>query len=383
MISSEDDQTTDSIPLPTFATENIKRVSKYFPHPLQSLTHLLFIILLVFAVHDVIPRDFSADLGNSLISLSPISTTAMGGNVAFENLEAAPNPRYMSGRAVPFTDYALRESLPMEEGEQEIRNSVLTYTVQPGDSVLGIAERFNLDGHTILWANEELDNNPDFLRLGQTLNILPVDGVYHTVASGETVENIAKEYEVEPSAITDYSGNDLESPYELEAGDKLIVPGGVKPEPEPAPQRQVTEQRTTTAPQDAQEAPTAPQDAQRGTGSFVWPMSGRITQRYWSAHRAIDIAAPIGTPIVAADAGRVVTSEYNRGGYGRMIVIDHGNGYRTLYAHLNASFVGVGESVSRGQLIGHCGTTGWSTGPHLHLEIIRNGVQQNPMTYLP
>ncbi|MFP3897284.1 MAG: peptidoglycan DD-metalloendopeptidase family protein [Anaerolineales bacterium] len=333
--------------------------------------HLLLILLLVFSIHDVVPVDFPVALGRPLISLSSIST-ARGSNTAFEDVEEAESSRYLRARAVPFTSDVMRESLPMGEPEQKVRTSVFTYTVQEGDSVLSIAQEFNLEGDSILWANEELANNPDFLRLGQELNILPIDGAYHTVASGETVESIAKEYEVEPSAITGYAGNALEPSYELKQGDKLIIPGGVKPyEPQQVPQRQTT-QRVTT-----------PKDAQKGSGAFAWPMSGRITQKFWSGHQAIDIGAPQGTSIVAADAGHVVVSQDSNVGYGRMLIIDHGNGYETLYAHLSASFVEVGSSVSGGQLIGHCGSTGYSTGPHLHFEIMKNNVRQNPMVYLP
>ncbi len=368
---SEDEQTTDDTLSPTFLKRNIGRALRHFPHPLQSLTHLLLIVLLVFSIHDLVPGNFSALLGKPLMSLSSVST-ARGSNVAFDDVEDAKSSRYLSARAVPSTARVMRESLPMVEPEQKVRTTVFTYTVQEGDMVLGIAQKFGLEGDSLLWANEELADNPDFLRLGQTLNILPVDGAYHTVASGETVEDIAQKYDVEPSAITDYAGNDLEPPYELAQGDKLIVPGGTKPYEAPqAPQRQ--------APQKV----AAPQDAQKGSGAFAWPMSGRITQRFWSGHQAIDIGAPRGTAIVAADAGHVVVSQNSNVGYGRMLIIDHGNGYETLYAHLNASFVEVGSSVSRGQLIGHCGTTGYTTGPHLHFEIVKNNVRQNPMVYLP
>lgn len=368
--SSEDERTTeDNISSSTFAKRNAGRAFQHLPPLLQSLTHLLLIVLLVFSIHNILPTDFPTALGKPLISLSSVST-ARGSNVAFENLEAAEGSRYLNGRAVPFTARVMRESLPMGEPEQKVRNTVFTYTVQEGDSVLGIAEKFGLEGNSILWANEELAKNADFLRLGQELNILPVDGAYHTVAQGESVEGIAKEYEVEPSAITDYAGNDLKPPYELKQGDKLIIPGGVKPY---EPQRAVSYE--TSAP--------APQTAKKGTGSFAWPMSGRITQRFWSGHQAIDIGAPRGTSIVAADAGHVTTVQYSNVGYGRMIVIDHGNGHTTLYAHLNAASVEMGDSVARGELIGHCGTTGYSTGPHLHFEITKNGVRQNPMIYLP
>jgi murein DD-endopeptidase MepM/ murein hydrolase activator NlpD len=249
-----------------------------------------------------------------------------------------------------------------------VRTSVLVYEVQPNDTVTGIAEKFGLDPNSILWANEKLADNPDFLSIGQAVNILPVDGAYHTVAAAETIESIANKYKVDPSAITGYGGNHLTASYVLQVGQKLIIPGGVKPY---VPKRVIA----YTGP--------IPKNAKKGTGSFVWPMSGRITQWYWQGHKAIDIGAPTGTPIYAADSGYVVSAQTSTVGYGRMVVIDHGNGYQTLYAHMQMYFVEVGQSVSKGERIGLCDSTGNSTGPHLHFEIRRNGVNLNPMVYLP
>ncbi|MEA3408035.1 MAG: M23 family metallopeptidase [Chloroflexota bacterium] len=365
--SSGSSHATDETPSVHSLLEGIRRTFAQLPRPLQGLAHLLLIILLVFAVYDVGPRDLHSPLGRPVISLNAISA-ATGGNVTFENVAAVTNSRYLDSRPVPFTARVMRESLPMGEPQREVQTSVFTYTVQPGDTVLGIAQKFGLEGNSILWGNEDLADNPDFLRLGQTLNILPVDGAYHTVAKGETVEDIAQEYKVDPSAITSYAGNDLDAPYELQQGDKLIIPGGVKPY---VPRHVVAYEGAI------------PADAEKGTGTFAWPMSGYITQKFWSGHQAIDIGAPRGTPIVAADSGYVAVAQYSDVGYGRMLIIDHGNGYQTLYAHLNAHFVEVGTSVSKGQLIGHCGTTGHSTGPHLHFEIIKNSVRRNPMIYLP
>jgi LysM repeat protein len=322
---------------------------------------------LVFAVYDVVPRELETPFGKPLVSLGSVSAPARE-NVVFENVEAATSSRYLSSRAVPSTARVMRDPLPIGEPKREVRTSVFTYRVQEGDTVLGIAQKFGLEGNSLLWANEKLADNPDFLRLGQTLNILPVDGAYHTVAKGETLESIAQEYKVDPSTIASYAGNDLNLPYELKQGQKLIVPGGVKPY---VPRRVVAYEGEI------------PQNAQKGTGSFAWPISGLITQKFWSGHRAIDIGAPRGTTIVAADSGYVIMAQHSDVGYGRMLIIDHGNGYQTLYAHLKAYFVEVGSSVAKGQLIGHCGTTGHSTGPHLHFEIIKNDVCRNPMIYLP
>jgi len=245
---------------------------------------------------------------------------------------------------------------------------VITYKVQAGDSVLSIAEKFGLDGNSILWANDRLADNPDFLQIGQELIILPVDGAYHTVAKGETLASIAAKYKVDPEAISSYKGNELEPPYHLTAGQKLIIPGGVKPY---VPKRV----EVASAP--------VPQDAKRGTGTFVWPMSGQLSQRYWAGHLAIDIAAPKGRTIVAADSGYVSYVQVSNTGYGRMVLIDHGNGFQTRYAHLSVISVELGQSVGRGEPIGQCGSTGNSTGPHLHFEVIRGGSRLNPLNYLP
>lgn len=126
-----------------------------------------------------------------------------------------------------------------------------------------------------------------------------------------------------------------------------------------------------------------PASAARGTGNFGWPVSGRITQKYWTQHSALDIAVPKGSPIYATDSGYVVHIESKITGYGNMILINHSNGYITRYAHLSAIHVEVGESVKKGQLIGRVGNTGNSTGSHLHFEVVRNGIARNPFNYLP
>jgi murein DD-endopeptidase MepM/ murein hydrolase activator NlpD len=306
---------------------------------------------------------------------------SIGSNVAIGDIAPVNGSRYLQRAPVPLTARVVRDVLPLLEPRQTVRNSVIVYRVQPGDSVLGIAEKFGLRGTTILYSNDKLAANPDFLGLGQELNILPVDGAYHTVARNETLETIAKTYKVDASAITGYGGNGLEPPYSLTAGQNLIIPGGVKPPPpRPNPAYRST---GTTAQSTGTSTAAAPAGAQAGSGAFAWPMSGRLTQRYWEGHRAIDLAAPVGTPIVAADSGYVSVTQMSNTGYGRMVMIDHGNGYQTLYAHMSRFIVEPGQSVARGEVIGYCGSTGRSTGPHLHFEIIKNNVRSNPLAYLP
>jgi murein DD-endopeptidase MepM/ murein hydrolase activator NlpD len=249
------------------------------------------------------------------------------------------------------------------------RLGVVTYTVQAGDTVESIAERFGLDPSTIAWSNPAVEEAPDLLRIGQELVILPIDGVYHTVEEEDTLEEIAEEYEVEVQAITACEYNPLEAPrFALQTGMNLIVPGGEKPYVE----RVVT---TYGGP--------VPENVQ-GTGLFDWPVgTGYISQGYWGAHRAIDIAAPTGTAIRASDGGYVSFAGWTDVGYGYLVVVDHANGYVTYYAHLSNFYVTSGQAVNRGDVIGAVGSTGWSTGPHIHFEIRSEGIPYNPLTYLP
>ena len=220
-----------------------------------------------------------------------------------------------------------------------------------------------------MWANKALELNPDLLRVKDQLVILPINGVYHQVQKGDTLAAIAKKYKVETSSIVAYSWNKLESADQaLQTGTFLIVPGGVKP----------FVPRTVSI-----YSGPVPANAQKGTGSFGWPVSGTITQKYWTGHRAIDIGSWIGAPVVVADSGYIIWAGWDNTGYGNLIIVDHGNGYRSYYAHLSKMFVRVGDSVAKGQRIGAVGSTGNSTGPHLHFEIRYHDVNRNPLGFLP
>lgn len=235
-----------------------------------------------------------------------------------------------------------------------------TYKVAPGDTASGIAEKFGVSTDTVLTANDVSD--PDALQVGDELTILPVSGVVHTITDGDTLVDLAAMYGVSAESIATY--NALADPLALQLGAKLVVPGG---------KIQVTRLSGSSR---GGARPGA-------TGSFRWPTVGPITTYFGGGHRGIDIAAPAGVPVYVTDGGIVVTALKLNYDYGYHLIIDHGNGYRTVYAHLSAFYVDYGEKVSRGDRIGAVGSTGLSTGPHLHFEVWENGVKVDPLNYLP
>jgi LysM repeat protein len=270
------------------------------------------------------------------------------------------------------SDALQRSAIPFTAVQEKPREAIEVYQVKAGDTVLAIAARYGLQPETIMWANSAIETNPDRLAIGDQLNILPFDGVLHVVKPGDTLSGLAAKYKVDVSKIVGYASNGLTDPSSaLKIGSQIVVPDGTKPF--------VTPQIATGV-----RRADAPVDAAKGSGSFSWPTSGNITQQFWGGHRAIDIGSWVGAPVKAADSGYVVLAGGGwNGGYGNHVIVDHGNGYTTLYAHLNSIFVRPGESISRGQQLGTVGNTGNSTGPHLHFEIRYQGTPRNPYNWLP
>lgn len=249
------------------------------------------------------------------------------------------------------------------------RGNIVTYTVREGDTVSTIAEKFGVSIDTVIWANDI--SSVTKIKPGQQLKIPPVTGIVYEVQRGETVYSIAEKHEANPQAIVDFPFNSFanDETFALAVGQTLIIPDGVKPKARPV-----------SPPQPAYIAQAEVQTG--GGGTFIWPTSGRITQRYVWYHRGIDIANQATPVIVAAQGGRVSALIYNRYGYGNHVVVDHGNGYQTLYAHLSRIYVQPNQQVSAGQALGQMGSTGRSTGIHLHFEVIHNGVKLNPLSVL-
>lgn len=250
---------------------------------------------------------------------------------------------------------------------EKTRDSIEKYITQEGDTVSSIAQKFGVDTDTIKWQN---NLTGDRIKVGQTLQILPVTGIAHKVGKGDTVYSIAKKYDSSAQAIADFPFNAFtnDETFELAIGQTIIVPEGVKPaEVQMAPRiRQITPDAGSVV----------------ASGSFVWPTAGTISQNYAWYHPGTDIANRASPNIVAADSGTITYTGCLTYGYGCHVIINHGNGYTTLYAHLSQIFVSSGQSVGRGSAIGKMGSTGRSTGTHLHFEIVKNGVKLNPLTIL-
>ena len=272
------------------------------------------------------------------------------------------------------------------------RVDVITYTVQPGDNLFLIGDLFNLKPETILWGNYDvLRDNPQFLKPDQVLTILPVDGTYYQWVPGDSLEAVADFFNVDPQAILEYPGNRFESldvdPGEigLAAGDWLIIPGGTRELRDWGPPP-ITRSNPASASYYGSGSCGDIYEGAIGIGTFIWPTVSRSISGYDynpGLHPALDIAGPEGNSVYATDSGVVVYAGWSEYGYGNLIVLDHGNGWQSAYAHLSVAGVICGQSVAQGTTIGAVGNTGNSTGPHLHFEL-RSEIfgKVNPWDYL-
>ncbi|MBI4434736.1 peptidoglycan DD-metalloendopeptidase family protein [Candidatus Uhrbacteria bacterium] len=264
------------------------------------------------------------------------------------------------------TGFALIQPILTDAAVEETgRAGIQTYIVEPGDTPSTIAERFGLSTSTILWENAL--SAWSMIRPGDALRILPTDGVSYTVRRGDTLEAIAKRFGAEAEEILEF--NRLVDADDIDVGDLLIIPGGRPPAIVAPPVI-----RRPTRP--ALPLPSI-------SGKFLWPSEGgyRISQYFTWRHHGVDIAVAHGTTVFASEVGTVVSSGWIRG-YGYQVLIDHGNGLQTRYGHNSKLLVVKGQRVDRGQPIALVGSTGRSTGPHIHYEVFANGARVNPFRYL-
>jgi len=263
-----------------------------------------------------------------------------------------------------------------------------TYTIQPGDSVASIAARFGINDAYLLWNNPELSADPDMLVIGGSLLVPSSNSLVYHVRYGDTLNGIAETYGITTDDILRNPANSLVSPDNLGEAAVLVLPGAVPPAP-PAPvDTPAPEPAFIPAPVPAgigsepEPEPAAPPFVSTG---FIWPFYSSISTYYGGYHAGIDIDGfnAYGAPISAAASGTVVLASWSDAGYGYHVIIDHGDGTQTLYAHLSEIWVSAGQWVNQGEGVGALGSTGYSTGPHLHFEIHVNGYAVDPLAYLP
>lgn len=226
-----------------------------------------------------------------------------------------------------------------------------TYIVQEGDSPFSIAVKFGVNTDTILAANNLRDG--DYIKPGQSLIILPINGVRVKIAAKETIASLAKKYKGKEAEIKAFNG--IYEDAKLVAGNFIIIPDGELPT--------VAVKPKVTAPKYAGTSPVA--------GNWlILPTTGKDWGKI-HGQNGVDVANVCGTPVYAAAAGTVIVSDgigWNYG-YGKYIEIKHSNGVVTVYGHSSQLLVEVGQQVDQGQLIMLMGTTGRSTGCHLHFEV--------------
>lgn len=300
----------------------------------RQLTHL-WVLVLVLAAGGMVP-----------LGLAPIHTSGV-----------ATTPAAVIGASAASDINEARETVPRMRKPTGIQG-ITNYTVQDGDTLWSLAGRFQLRLST-LEATNRLQSSDD-LHIGQLLVIPPEDGILATARADDSINSLAGRYGVGAEQVASFNGlkvGDLLTP-----GVTLFVPSGQELATTVAPAR--TSTRTGSA-----------------TGRFIWPASGTLTQGFWRWHPGIDVANSWGTNMVASDGGRVTWAGW--GAYGIYVQIDHGNGFSTLYGHMARTYVSVGQYVDRGQSIGLMGSTGRSSGPHVHFELHYQGVAQDPMRYLP
>ncbi len=309
---------------------------------------------------------YSSSFLNTSFVLLIITVLIAGPTIAENNpFDGAleENQTYFQSTSVAFDPY--NNSLTTIASVKP-RSEIVKHTVAEGETLESIGSKFNVSVDTIKWAN---DLDSEIINTGDVLDIPPVTGVVHKVAAGDNIYTIAKKYHVDAQNIVNFPFNDFVDPeiFQLTPGQVLYVPDGtIEEAPKPAEFRYVAQIQAGV----------------QGTSTFLWPTTGSITTYPVWYHMALDIANNAAPAILASDTGTVTYTGCLAYGYGCHIIVDHANGYQTLYAHLSSIEVGAGQVVTKGERIGVMGSTGRSTGTHLHFEIRSGGVLMNPLGFL-
>lgn len=308
----------------------------------------------------------------------PVSGVKQSGET-FQEDEA---PHATPGDIALNSSALIKPILPTTEAAKSSPNALQYYAVKAGDTIGAIAQKFGLKTSTLLWTNNLTLTKP--LQIGQTLTILPTNGLLYKVRRGDSLAKIAHFFQTDSQEII--AMNNLRTADDLVIGQLLILPNGVKPQ-ELQPQGKTRLAQAPTILGKLKKiflTPTAPSSIRNLSRllHLFWPTTARrITQYYSWHHSGVDIAGPPSSQIFSAADGVVIIAGWQRG-YGKTIVIDHGNGNKTRYGHASKLFVEVGEYVTQGQTIAMVGSTGRSTGPHLHFEVYYHNVRTNPLGFI-
>ena len=261
--------------------------------------------------------------------------------------------RQLEERLEEITGVGFIQAINKDYSNYNLLSDIKNHVVKPGESLWTIASKHNINIDTLIGANDINDMNQ--IMPGDELTILPVRGIMYRIGPGDSFSNLVSKYDLDKEEVM--QANNIRNSDQLSQGQNIILPGA-KPE-------------------------FGYQD--RLNQMFIRPVQGRISSpfgpRWGSHHDGKDYAVPIGTPVKAAGGGRVVYVGWSSG-YGNTVIIQHQQGMRTLYAHLNSFNVSSGQRVNRGQVIASSGNTGRSTGPHLHFEVRVNGRPVDPAGYL-
>jgi len=273
------------------------------------------------------------------------------------------------------------------ELNKNLRTGPYTYIVQSGDSVWKIANDNGVSIESIYFANYDvLYDQADNLMPGMELTIPPVTGIYHKWRSSDTFATVASKYGATVQDILLFIGNniDLANP-SVQPGTQVMVPNGARELIVFSPSVVGVDASGNTISSFSGPGACATNIGLFGNGFFVWPSAVHYLtgNDFGPGHNGIDLGAGAGSALFAADSGTVVYAGWMNGGYGNLVVIDHGNGYQTWYEHLESLGVSCGQNIFQGSVIGAAGTTGNSTGAHLHFEIRYGGTPVNPWDYLP
>lgn len=344
--------------------------------------------------------------GSVLVSAGSFAQTSTG---AGQDSTPMPQPPELAPVGAPESGNVIQRNFVLSGAPTQSqtsasslgRNGVLTYTVHEGDTVFGIAQTFGLAPETVLWTNyKSLKDNPDLLSIGQQLLIPPMNGLIVEVEMGDTVDGLARLFKVQPDAIINEPINGLTSVNDLlPLGKALFIPGGERelvvwqlPEPIEVGTKSIQTARGVVSAKVYNVGNCGNVAIPvLGTGALMYPTGSSYVSGYnfRGTHGGIDFGGKMNIPIFAADSGTVVfagdsvNAAGNFVGYGRYLVLDHGNGLRTLYAHNSSLTVSCGQQVSKGEVIALMGSTGRSTGPHSHFEVRSGNGYVNPWTLLP